>query len=149
MTGQRGFAMDPDVPVQQDWNQTFNYVNLTNHRIVQSGHLGRSKWPDYYDSSREMWYLYFMMCSKFENDYHLQFNPGEYTRQLYLPSVRRDFLRIENFNLTPTLTPVFQFLIPGRRVSAITALTDTFWKQHINNLKKLEAMREKKSPCKW
>ena len=47
------------------------------------------------------------------------------------------------------LTPVFQFLMPGRNVWAITALTDTFWKQYINNLKKLEAMREKKSPGKW
>ena len=47
-------------------------------------------------------------------------------------------------SISHLLTPVFQFLMPGRKVWAITALTDTFWKQYINNLKELEAMRERK-----
>ena len=46
------------------------------------------------------------------------------------------------------LTPVFQFVMPGRNVWAITALTDTFWK-YINYLNKPEPKREKKSLCGW
>jgi len=121
-------------------------VNLTNHRIVQSGHLGRSKWPYYHDSSRELkcdictsWSIVnldmIIVCS------------------LTLVSILDNYTcKVSGViacgsktSISPLLTPVFQFLMPGRKVWAITALTDTFWKQYTNNLKKLEAMRQKKS----
>ena len=40
------------------------------------------------------------------------------------------------------LTPAFPFLMPGGKVWAFTALTDSFWKKIINYLNKLELMRE-------
>ena len=40
------------------------------------------------------------------------------------------------------LTPAFRFLMPGGKVWAFTALTDSFWKKIINYLNKLELMRE-------
>ena len=46
------------------------------------------------------------------------------------------------------LTPVFRFVMPGGKVWAITALTDTFEK-YINYLNKPEPKREKRSLCGW
>lgn len=59
-----------------------------------------------------------------------------------MPKVRLSRLWIENFDLD-LLMPVFKFLTPGRKVRTITVLTYTFLKKCINNLKKLEPVREK------
>ena len=98
----------------------------------------------------EMWYLYFMNRSVVNLDMIIICSStlvsilDNYTCQMSGMIACGSKTSISHL-----LTPVVQFLMPGRKVWAITALTDTFWKQYINNLKKLEAMREKKSPGKW
>ena len=109
-------------------NQTFNYVNLTNHKIVQSGHLGRSKWPYYHNSSREMWYLYFMKCSYNLDMIIICSSTLVSILDNYTCQVSGVIAYGSKTSILHLLTPVFQFLMPGRNVWAITALTDTFWK---------------------